>query len=81
MMTQDFPGAMIHSLNHAFSANILDAIKDMLADEGLKADLVNRRMLWTASSSLSATDYDGWRNLLRDPLSLLPSGIDTVLGS
>ena len=42
-------------------------------------DLVDRRMLLTTSSSLSAADYDGWCNLLRDPLFLLPSTLQQLL--
>ena len=37
--------AMVDPLDDAFSANVLDAIKGMLADKGLIADFVNRRML------------------------------------
>lgn len=62
-MTQDSTDAMTDPLDDAFSANILDAIKGMLAEKGLKADLVDRRILMTTSSSLSATDDDGWCNL------------------
>ena len=63
-MTQDSTDALIDPLDDAFSANILDAIKGMLADKGLIEGLVDRGMLLTASSSLSATDYDDWCNLL-----------------
>ena len=78
-MTQDSTDAMVDPLDDAFSANVLDAIKGMLADKGLIADIVDQRMLLTTPCSLSATDYDGWCNLLRDPLFLLPSTLRPLL--
>lgn len=47
--------------------------------KGLKADLVDWRMLFPTSTCLSATDYDSWCNLLRDPLFLLPSTLQRLL--
>lgn len=40
-MTQDSIDTMIDPLDKAFSAEILNAIKGMLTDKGLKADLVD----------------------------------------
>ena len=79
VMAQGSVDAIIDPLHDAFRANILDAIKGRLADKGLKADLVDWRMLFPTSICLSATAYDSWCNLLRDPLFLyLTSTLSTV---
>jgi hypothetical protein len=78
-MAQDSVDAIIDPLHDAFRANIVDAIKGLLADKGLKADLMDWRMLFPTSTCLSATDYDDWCNLLRDPLFLPPSTLQRLL--
>ena len=78
-MAQDSVDTMIDPLHDAFRANIFDAIKGRLVEKGLKAELIDWRILFPTSTCLSATDYDDWCNLLRDPLFLPPSTLQRLL--